>query len=455
MASALPECQISDARAMTSLPNMDAASWVLRHHSPCAITALSFYKGSPDDGCRSKTANQASNDDGPDPDSSSDEDEDDTNSEDSFLLIGDATGKVSLTSLRTHRPLLHWQAHRPASSILGVQAWMEEGNLQILTHGRDNSIKIWKTNVHSEQQRRRQEAYTGGRKEDSPELILTLDVNALNFCRFSILVSSIQGSETLLAVPHTVESGYIDLYQLPAKRRLYSSIGSSQASSQQNGRNRPAIVMSMHLFRLPSVAQEEAVLGIVAGYEDGTLRVWIEPQSTTSKQDTPSSPWRCLWKKRLHAESILSIAMRATSKKDGLEVVSVGADDRICYVELPFRYLEQASRNESETMEPPVVTNKTDKPGRGSCAFLHRPSQASQEVSFVVGGWDGRGRVYRVDRQTEEMSCQGVLRYHREDCSIQAVAAGQASRQKGGRGAHEEQGFIALGGKDGRVSLWM
>ncbi len=41
-----------------------------------------------------------------------------------------------------------------------------------------------------------------------PDLNYSLDVNALNFCRFSILSSHKAGNEALIAVPNLVESSW-------------------------------------------------------------------------------------------------------------------------------------------------------------------------------------------------------------------------------------------------------
>lgn len=56
-----------------------------------------------------------------------------------------------------------------------------------------------------------------------PELLDSLDINSLNFCSFSALAND--DWETLVAVPHTVDSGYIDIYNLKTKKRIATAIG--------------------------------------------------------------------------------------------------------------------------------------------------------------------------------------------------------------------------------------
>lgn len=93
------------------------------------------------------------------------------------------------------------------------------------------------------------------------------------------------------------------------------------------------------------------------------------------------------------------------------------------------------------------------------------------EVRFVLGAWDGRGKVYSYTllplapsestssapssasapvREGEGIACTRTLRYHKE--GVQAVAA--ASLASEGVGASPGDALIALGGKEGRVTLW-
>lgn len=104
----------------------------------------------------------------------------------------------------------------------------------MLRHGRDNKLHIW-AGVHlggGASPRRGGNASSdskAGEEEPArtlgggsaalpglatPALLDTLDVNALNFCRFSLLAlppaaAAADGREALLAVPNLVESAYV------------------------------------------------------------------------------------------------------------------------------------------------------------------------------------------------------------------------------------------------------
>lgn len=66
-----------------------------------------------------------------------------------------------------------------------------------------------------------------------PENRLQLDINALNYCSFSAIQTDYKDAEAgiTLAVPHTIDSGYIDLYHLPSKTRTKTAIGKADLAT--------------------------------------------------------------------------------------------------------------------------------------------------------------------------------------------------------------------------------
>jgi hypothetical protein len=67
-----------------------------------------------------------------------------------------------------------------------------------------------------------------------PRQILSLDINTLNYCPFSAL-SLPEGTTpegVLIAVPHTVDSGYIDVFHLPSKTRIATAIGKAELQTK-------------------------------------------------------------------------------------------------------------------------------------------------------------------------------------------------------------------------------
>lgn len=467
---------------MSSLAQPPTPFWILRHHSPSPVTALAF--------CKLDDAVQdfdgigfAVSDDDEDSSSSSSSVIDGRTAEERqsvgaaderpHLLAGDSNGKVSLTSLMSsastvgrYRPALFWQAHKEGSSVLGLEQWV--GTDLIVTHGRDNAVRVWQSSrreasVGASKSTDEQGIYEG--KDDRrPHLLLQIDVNALNFCRFSLLpLQNAEKDEALLAVPHTLESGWIDVYRLSLTARdngngckasftrVHSAIGKSASSQRATaGTGRAAIVMSMHLVK--KSCDEDGTLGVVAGYEDGSIKMW---------QHQEGQGWSVAWQVKIHRESVLSTALSqemplSAANAEPILLASVAADDRLGVVQLP---------PDDTKIEPDKTIFPTSKAGRSSVA-LHLcgdPEQQRHRLPLLlVGGWDGRARLYRLGNTDDGSSSQGaspgtlkldciaVLRYHKESvqCVALATIGGGQSRSAGGNVV------AAVGGKEGRVSLW-
>jgi len=140
------------------------------------------------------------------------------------IYSGDVSGLVVITSTRSFRPLASWKAH--TDGLLGLEEWgkqvitsvcdliIVQMPLPYLTyccplksHGRDNKLHVWKLSS--------QNSSTLGGSALAPgtlilELCYSLDVNALNFCRFSLLRLDVQPPSAdlraLVSVPNLVES---------------------------------------------------------------------------------------------------------------------------------------------------------------------------------------------------------------------------------------------------------
>ncbi|KAG2052877.1 hypothetical protein BDR06DRAFT_1009234 [Suillus hirtellus] len=60
----------------------------------------------------------------------------------------------------------------------------------------------------------------------TPTTCYSMDVNALNYCRFSLLVlAGASTQEGLLAIPNLVESALADIRSLPSCQRPHAAIG--------------------------------------------------------------------------------------------------------------------------------------------------------------------------------------------------------------------------------------
>jgi len=114
-------------------------------------------------------------------------------------------------------------------------------------HGRDNKLHVWERPeppvdvVNSVEQ-----TFIS---PQSPNLKFSMDVNALNFCRFSLFKGG-PGEVSLLAVPNLVDSafvglyfplpgcpseaGQVDIWNLMTQDRLHAAIGKQHLRGSQS-----------------------------------------------------------------------------------------------------------------------------------------------------------------------------------------------------------------------------
>lgn len=185
--------------------------------------------------------------------------------------------------------------------------------------------------------------------------------------------------------------------------------------------------MSLHLFYLPGTEH----LALCGGYEDGTIQLWL--------LDAHTGSFALKWKTKAHSESVLSTAISIDDAKQSLRLISTGADTRLALVTMQLNGQgdgEAVDLNTPSTDRILIRTTilQTEKAGRACASFV------PQSLKLVVGGWDGKARIYHYSTSptTSDLTCTSVLRYHNE--SVQAVSATSS--------------LIALGSKDGRISLW-
>lgn len=142
----------------------------------------------------------------------------------SLLCSGDADGWVAITDLKSRRALCIWRAHE--DGVLGIEEWegdkvityvvrsttadgrFSDGRFWTLTlllpfarSGRDNKLHIWELPVVLPSLGRLSASASG-----PPKLRSSMDVNALNYCRFSILPSTTQPGEAWMAMPNLTDS---------------------------------------------------------------------------------------------------------------------------------------------------------------------------------------------------------------------------------------------------------
>ncbi|KIK95219.1 hypothetical protein PAXRUDRAFT_827218 [Paxillus rubicundulus Ve08.2h10] len=372
------------------------------------------------------------------------------------IYSGDAKGRVVITSTRSLRAIANWAAH--TEGLLGI----EESRTLVITHGRDNKIHVWYRPTESVSIRQ------GGAASlmdlSVPVLWYSLDVNAMNYCRFSLLPSSNIDSEgtALIAIPNLVESALADVWMLPDRTRLHAAIGDPQDTSITNfsdGRSgsKMGIIMSMHLYYAslvsPSTSKAQRELRLLCAYEDGGV---VLRRRTTSEgtQTVEGRGWEVMWKSKLHVESVMAMAV----SKDCSFALTVSADH------LVGRYDLNASRTptQSETAQPDRVF-RTRYPGNAAIAIR------DDGRVCAIGGWDGKVRLYSA----KSFKSLGTLVCHKENCqaltftsSLNNISTAQDSGDKTLNETEDDEDdmtdeekqqrarWLVVAGKDYRVSIW-
>ncbi|KAF9061925.1 WD-40 repeat-containing protein [Rhodocollybia butyracea] len=373
------------------------------------------------------------------------------------VYSGDASGHAVITLTRTLRAIASWKAHQ--DGLLGIEEW---GN-QLITHGRDNKLHVWNRPDESSIT-----SGIGGSAALSglqpPTLKFSMDVNALNYCRFSLLATSTIGSAllpdslpststseatlsqacpALIALPNLVESSEADIWQIPSCKRLHAAIGKRNKASTfsadgRGGENPTGIIMSLHVFETTSSSSELSTsspkLRILIAYESGTvtLRQYANSEKPTSVE---GKGWEVIWQVKLHQEAIMAMNVSSNNQL----ALTVSADHLI------GRYDLTASTQDG------CVVHRTKHPGNG-CVAIRDDGRIC-----AVGGWDGKIRLY----STKNFKPLGSLRYHKEGCQALSFAtsfhAGSSqdldddldNEEKLKRGR-----WLVSGGKDKRVAIW-
>ncbi|KAH6913058.1 WD-40 repeat-containing protein [Coprinopsis sp. MPI-PUGE-AT-0042] len=378
------------------------------------------------------------------------------------LYSADGQGKVTLTSTRTLRAIAVWNAH--TDSVLGI----EEFGSNIATTGRDNKLHIWKRITELLTDLR-----VGGSATlstvSTPALLYSMDINALNYCRFSLVSfppqtpppgsSSTKLEETeraLIALPNLIDSSTADIWSLPSQDRLHAAIGQEGdkpifAAQATAGRGSAGITMALHLY-LASESEEgpdplsdldippTTRLRLLCAYENGSvvLRKYIrsgEPKSIEGRG------WDTLWKHKGHVETIMAMAVSSNHSF----ALTVSADHLVVRYNLS-----------EETTEP--TTYRIKNPGNASVSIRHDGRVCA------IGGWDGSIRLF----STKSFKPLGTLKYHK--ASVQAMAFARPLIEPGGEGnglrkEDDEDDFdtadkanrarwLIAGSKDNRVSIW-
>ncbi|KAJ3566141.1 hypothetical protein NP233_g7182 [Leucocoprinus birnbaumii] len=370
------------------------------------------------------------------------------------IYSGDSSGLVVVTSSRSLRAISKWEAH--SSGLLGIEEWED----QIITYAgniysREYYILIPGDNGRiTELPEAARLGDTAARLDlPVPKLSYSLDVNALNYCRFSLTrhpAAPTGEKKALIAVPGLIDSSVADIWRLPCRNRIHAAIGQEVHkdifSTDLKGRNSAGIIMGLHLFSSPMESDEIHRLHLLCAYENGsvTLRRFSSTDQHTSVEGVG---WEVLWTAKLHAETIM--AMKVSRQNDF--AISVSADHLVC------RY-DVGVSNSISTPQNTGVSFKTKHPGNSSIAIR------DDGKVCAIGGWDGSIRLY----STRTFKSLGTLKYHKSTCQAVEFARSSGcdhleSQSESGIVSDDEMSseekaerdrWLLGGGKDGRISIW-
>ncbi|KAK7683445.1 hypothetical protein QCA50_013277 [Cerrena zonata] len=360
------------------------------------------------------------------------------------LYSGDTSGMVIITSTRTLRSIASWKAHD--EGILGIQEWDDS----VLTHGRDNKLHVW-TLLRETAAHVRDAASQPGLP--TPSLRYSMDVNALNYCRFSLMpLPTLQNEErsALIALPNLIESSLADVWELPSQKRLHAAIGrdgkNEMPSIDGRGTGSTGIIMSMHLFSSPHLDHpNRTCLKLLCAYENGgiELREFTRTDKGTSVEGIG---WEVIWRSNLHVESIMAMAV----SRDHSLALTVSADHIIGRHDI----LKAEETKGSEG----CVVHRTKYAGNASIAIR------DDGKVCAVGGWDGKIRLY----STKSFKPLGTLDYHKKSCQtlafthpsgiVQLKPSDTEEYDSEDEMLPEEQEargrWLAAGSEDNRISIW-
>ncbi|KAL2418588.1 ASTRA-associated protein 1 [Exophiala dermatitidis] len=383
-----------------------------------------------------------------------------------YLVSGDSDGWLAIWSLTTKRPLAVWKGHD--AGIMAIHHWTDE---RLISHGRDHKLRVWQVRPEDlnrlSQRLPAEQASADTSTQAQPWLLHSLSVNALNFCAFSMCdeeedphqqrqrQNSSAPRPQLIASPNGLDSGGIDIFQLPSEKRI------SQAPSQKDSST--GMVMAVSLFH---ARQNSETLVLVSGYEDGRVMVHsYHGRLSADGQNQSRSHWQLRAVSKPHSQPVLSLGVLPSRDY----FFTSGADAMIAKFSLAL-----SDRKEEGDLQPEKLVNTKHAGQQGL-------SVRSDGKIFATAGWDARVRVYS-SRTLKELA---VLKWHKVGCyatafanilpdqttgaiesncdheaspgtshavtsSVSALDMIKRQREEKARMTH----WLAAGGKDGKISLW-
>ncbi|KAF9739694.1 hypothetical protein PMIN06_004001 [Paraphaeosphaeria minitans] len=278
------------------------------------------------------------------------------------LLTGDADGWLVYWTLDTKRPLAVWKAHNAA--ILATAEW---GPDKVITHGRDNTLRIWQLRGAHESYSTLLPADGAGPHRPKPWLLHTLPVNTLNFCAFTMcyqrrgVASSDSASDEpiYVAVPGR-DDKKADVYQFPEEKLICAV---PRVNTSETGMVMAVKLVHHQLF--------DSVL-VIAGYEGGFTAVHRIPRNRTGVRDAVLSVARTIYLSQPHTQPVLSI----DALPDGSTYFSSSADAIIAAHRIP-----ELPHDDVEFASPENSISTANNSNQNTKATINEPTEDDRTVN--------------------------------------------------------------------------
>ncbi|KAJ2837968.1 Astra associated protein 1 Asa1 [Coemansia erecta] len=311
-----------------------------------------------------------------------------------YLVSGDQDGLLIVWNMLLKRQLVK-QSTAHTSAILAISS---VDSSTIITQGRDNKLNIWTLEAHE---------FSG-----SLNLTQSLDIESLNFCRFSI-------SEHWICGLVADELGNMFIYNVHTRERHAFSVEHKSVSRSGAHNDQPMCVC---------ICANDGLLQLTVGYESNKLRCFYLQVSNASVKVTAVCSVQTP-----HTEPLLSISVN----QDAQNIYTCAADNNVCCFKLDGTALVKTAAAE------------LSHPG-GS---LIQCFQTPQVVA--VAGWD-----YAVHLYDHGLQHLKDVRFHR--AALTAVDVSSKFTEPlpditddlvQQRWKMQPQ-WMAVASRDSRISLW-
>ncbi|KAF9125951.1 Guanine nucleotide binding protein (G protein), beta polypeptide 1-like [Mortierella sp. 14UC] len=426
-----------------------------------------------------------------------------------FLATGDETGWICVWDIWKRRPVCKWHAHKTGSilalkaiSIRGisstpsstadsesksttqsaserstrrkakaaVMAQAQEDRVYIVSHGRDNEIHFWDINSVLQKSVKRTSTIgiinlSDDKASHTVAPVLSLPVNALNFCKMAILAidetpvvpetlgpltepappnESLQGATATapeptdttpmrtgagllrkthqhiyVAVPSPTTSSLIDIYDVTKPERTFAAVGPLDSTTSSNINNpipsgsdkKWGSAMSINLFLSRGTtgddggapASKEGTLHMLVGYEDGSVTMFRDSTVVPAAgAGAPSVTNNTNAAKK--GKRTMEVAWSTKYHREPVLAVDVSSKAGFAISCGSDNVLARYDLSSSLQGTPEVL--KVALKANGMADGKIRDDQKV----IALAGWDGRIRLFSA----KSLKPLAVLKYHRE-----------------------------------------